>query len=130
MLTDYIFIAHYPLLSEMNLEQMETFLEKFHALKVIFIENCSHKKDFRIPKLHSLVHYIENSYQLRVPDNFLTETPESLHISMCKEPYRASNHHDFDSQILGYLDIHDRLSLQNLYKADRLQVLVSYHIFL
>src|SRR5258706_15767435 len=54
MLTDYIFIAHYPLLSEMNLEQMETFLEKFHALKVIFIENRSHKKDFRIPKLHSV----------------------------------------------------------------------------
>ena len=109
---------------------METFLEKFHALKIIFIENLSHKKEYRIPKLHSLIHYIENSYQLGVPDNFLTETPELLHISMCKEPYRASNHRDFDSQILGYLDIHDWLSLQNLYEADRLQVLVSYCIFL
>ena len=30
--------------------------------------------NFQIPKLHALVHYIENSYQLGVPDDFSTET--------------------------------------------------------
>ncbi len=50
------------------------------------------------------------------PDNFSTEMPESLHIDMCKMPYHASNHHEFDKQILNYLDIHDHLAMQHAYK--------------
>ena len=72
-----------------------------------------------IPKLHALVHYLENTYQLGIPDNFLTETPESLHIKMCKEPYNATNRHNYNTQILNYLDIQDRLILQALFEAVR-----------
>ncbi len=91
-LVDYIFIAHYPLASVTDLET-----------------------NLRIPKLHALLHYIENLYQLSVPDNFSTKTPESLHIQMCKDPYKASNHCNFDCQILNYLDIQDHLTLCLLY---------------
>ena len=92
-LADYICMAHYPPISETDLEQMEALLDNFHKLKFIFIQNGSHesKNHLRIPKLHTLVHYIENSYLLGIPNNFSTKTPESLHIPMCKEPYRASN---------------------------------------
>ena len=111
-------MAHYPLLSESELETMEALLAKFHKLKRVFIQNGSQgtKNHLRIPKLHALVHYIENCYQLGVPDNFSTETPELLHIQMCKDPYKASNH-DFDHQILNYLDIQDWLTLWCLYEA-------------
>ena len=70
-----------------------------------------------IPKLHALVHYLENSYQLGIPDNFSTEIPESLHIKMCKEPYNAMNNHNYDTQILNYLDIQDRLTLHIIFEA-------------
>lgn len=41
--------------------------------------------------------------QSGAPDNFSTETPQSLHIEHCKEPYHASNKHDLDEQILNFL---------------------------
>ncbi|KAF8327380.1 uncharacterized protein EI90DRAFT_2928220, partial [Cantharellus anzutake] len=92
-LVDYIFMAHYPYVSEANIETMAAHLGSFHAHKGIFVQSGMRgaKEHLRIPKLHALVHYIENSYQLGVPDNFSTETPESLHIQMCKNPYKASN---------------------------------------
>ena len=40
-LVDYIFMAHYPLISVTQLEVMETALSEFHANKHIFIENGS-----------------------------------------------------------------------------------------
>ena len=88
------------------------------------------KRAFLNTKFHTLLHYLENSYQLGAPNNFSTETPESLHICMCKDPYRASNCCDFDHQILNYLDIHDWLTLCQLYEAERLKVKVSCRDYL
>ena len=103
---------------------MEDHLTNFHLCKDIFIQNGAWgtKDHLRIPKLHALLHYIENSYQLGVPDNFSTETPESLHIQMCKDPYKVSNHHDFDCQILNYLDIQDHLMLHLFYEMHKEKV--------
>ncbi len=44
------------------------------------------------------------------------EMLESLHIDMCKMPYHASNHCEFDKQILNYLDIHDCLTMWHAYE--------------
>ena len=123
VLTDYIFMAHNPLLSVASLETMAEHLSEFHRNKSIFIQNGSRGRmdHLRIPKLHALVHYLENSYQLGVPDNFSTETPESLHIKMCKEPYKATNHCEYDCQILNYLDIQDRLVLWALFEVTQNQ---------
>src|SRR5260370_22721193 len=106
-------MAHYPLMSETDIEIMERHLMNFHLCKGIFIQNGARgiKDHLWIPKLHALLHYLENSYQLGIPDNFSTEMPKSLHIQMCKEPYKASNHCDFDCQILNYLDVQDCLTL-------------------
>ena len=40
-LIDYIYITHYPLLSESDLEVMATSLTTFHKLKAVFIQNSS-----------------------------------------------------------------------------------------
>ena len=50
------------------------------------------------------------------PNNFSMEMPELLHIDMCKMPYCASNCHEFNKQILNYLDIHDHLAMWHAYK--------------
>ncbi len=50
MLTDYIFIAHYPLLSEMNLEQMETFLEKVPCIEDHFHSKSLTQEGFQDPQ--------------------------------------------------------------------------------
>ena len=70
-----------------------------------------------ILKLHALVHYMGNCHQLGIPDNFLTKAPESLHICMCKEPYKSTNRRDYDCQILNYLDVQDQLTLPLLYEV-------------
>src|SRR5260370_27648635 len=110
-LIDFIYFTHYPLPLENDLEVMATNLATFHKHKDIFIWNGSQgtKNHLQIPKLHTLVHYLENSYQLGILDNFSMETPEPLHIKMCKDPYEASNHHEFDQQFLMYLDVQDQL---------------------
>ncbi len=38
---------------------------------------------------------------------------------MCKDPYEASNHCDYDKQILSYLDIQDHLSMCSVYEDYR-----------
>src|SRR5260370_1224084 len=92
-LVDFIYMAHYPLLLESNLEAMSASLSLFHKHKGVFIQNGLQgtKTHLWIPQLHTLIHYLKNSYQLGVPDNFSMETPESLHIKMCKDPYAALN---------------------------------------
>src|SRR5258708_19720727 len=38
---------------------------------------------------------------------------------MCKDPYEASNHRDYDKQILSYLNIQDHLSMHSVYEDCR-----------
>src|SRR5260370_14305053 len=124
-------MAHYPLVTTGNVCQMEYHLGHFHRLMEIFVQNGTQglKKHLQIPKLHALVHYIENSYQLGIPNNFSMETPESLHIKMCKDPYKASNHQEVDQQILSYLDIQDWLTLQHFYEGMHAEItdLIYYY---
>ena len=120
-LIDYIYLAHYPVVSISELEAMEHLLADFHANKQVFILNGSqgNKGHLNIPKLHALIHYVTNAYQLGILGNFSPEIPESLHIQMCKEPYQSTNQHDYDHQILNYLDIQDHLTLHALYEVFR-----------
>src|SRR5258706_12924955 len=87
---------------------MKDLLSSFNRNKEVFISNGSQELcHFRIPKLHALWHFIHDVHSGGTPENCSTETPESLHIQMCKDPYEASNHHNYDKQILSYLDIQD-----------------------
>ncbi len=89
---DYAYMAQYPVLSEIDLKKMDDILLVFHQNKEVFISNELQGSDhFCIPKLHALQHFMDDVQSGGTPDNFSTETPESLHISMCKVPYHASN---------------------------------------
>src|SRR5260370_38519431 len=113
-------MAQYPLLSDSNLSKMKDLLSSFNRNKEVFISNGSQEPcHFRIPKLHALQHFIHDVHSGGTPENCSTKTPESLHIQMCKDPYEASNCHDYDKQILSYLDIQDCLSMHSAYEDYR-----------
>ncbi|KAF8314385.1 uncharacterized protein EI90DRAFT_2830623, partial [Cantharellus anzutake] len=103
-LLDFAYMAQYPLLSETDLDKMGDLLSMFHDNKDIFIHRgACQAGHFRIPKLHGLRHFIDDTISGGTPDNFSTETPESLHVEMCKDPYCASNRHEYGEQIINYL---------------------------
>src|SRR5260370_29228044 len=82
---------------------MKDLLSSFNRSKEIFISNGSQELcHFCIPKLHALQHFVDD-----------------VHIQMCKDPYGTSNHHDYDKQILNYLDIQDHLSMHYAYEDYR-----------
>ncbi len=119
---DYTYMVQYPVLSEIDLQKMASLLVVFHQNKEIFVSNGLQNSDhLRIPKLHTLRHFMDDVRSGGTPDNFSTETPESLHIDMCKIPYRASNHREFNKQILNYLDIHDHLAMRHAYEEYQTQ---------
>lgn len=120
-LIDYIYTAQFPEISESDITRMRDALISFHRHKDIFIQNGSRDPPhFQIPKLHALPHLIDDARRSGAPDNFSTETPESLHIENCKEPWRASNKHDVDDQILNYLTIKEKISLRVSYESWKL----------
>lgn len=81
---------------------MEQALKDFHQHKEFFIEKgiCNH---FNIPKVHSMLHYINKIRWLGTTDGFNIETTERLHIDLAKEAYRASNKRDYHAQMTKYL---------------------------
>ncbi len=81
---------------------MEQALEDFHRHKEIFIEKGI-RDQFDIPKVHSMVHYIDKIRWVGTTDGFNTEATERLHIDLAKEAYRASNKRNYHAQMTKYL---------------------------
>ncbi|KAG6894969.1 hypothetical protein C0993_010384, partial [Termitomyces sp. T159_Od127] len=74
-LLDFISYAQYQTHTSITLSALEASLETFHANKDVFIElEC--RKDFNIPKLHSMMHYMEAIRALGSADGYNTESPE------------------------------------------------------
>ena len=120
-LIDYTYTAQFPVLSENDIARMKKMLVHFHAYKTVFIKNGSRNPPhFHIPKLHALPHLMDDTRRSGTPDNFSTETPESLHIENCKDPWRASNRRDVDEQILNFLTIREKISLRASYESWKL----------
>src|SRR5258708_271984 len=131
---DFVYMAQYPLLSDLNLSKMKDLLSSFNRSKEVFISNGSQELcHFHIPKskLHALQHFIHDVHSGGTPENCSTKTPESLHIQMCKDPYEASNCHNYDKQILSYLNIQDHLSMHSAYEdyRERKRIEVSKPFF-
>jgi len=93
---DFVYMAQYPLLSDSNLSKMKDLLSSFNQSKEVFINNGSQEPHhFHIPKLHALQYFMHDIHSGETPKNCSTKIPESLHIQMCKDPYGASNHHNY-----------------------------------
>ncbi|KAG6810015.1 hypothetical protein H0H92_013701 [Tricholoma furcatifolium] len=101
-LLDFIFYAQYQSHTSSTLLALGASLEAFHRNKDIFLElEC--REDFNIPKLHSLLHYVEAIHALGSADGYNTESPERLHIDLAKDAYCASNKHDYSEQMVLWL---------------------------
>ncbi|KAG2139865.1 uncharacterized protein EDB93DRAFT_1090011, partial [Suillus bovinus] len=66
-----------------SLNALQYALDEFHEHEHIFVDLgvCG---DFNIPKLHSMVHYVESIKSRGSADGFNTEFPERLHIDFAK----------------------------------------------
>jgi hypothetical protein len=106
---DFLYLAQYPVHSDETLAQMEEALKGFHHNKNIFVEIGVHEH-FKIPKLHSLNHYISSIRDFGTTDNTNTETTERLHIDMAKDTYRASNQKDEYPQMTLWLERKEKIA--------------------
>ena len=90
LLVNFIYFSQFQRHTNETLSSLQSCLDTFHHNKDIMIELeiCD---DFNIPKIHSLLHYIESIHALESPDGYNTEAPECLHIDYAKQGYQVSN---------------------------------------
>ena len=93
---------------------MEQCLERFHAHKKVFVREGIWEH-FNIPKLHSLLHYIDSIKWLGSLDGYNTELPERLHINLAKDSFRASNKRDATEQMTLWLQRREAVWIREAY---------------
>ena len=113
-LLDFIYYSQFQLHTSKTLEKLEKSLKTFHENKDIFIE-LGIRKDFNIPKLHSIQHYVEAIRYLGSADGYNSESPERLHIDFAKAAYRASNKRDYLEQMAIWLQRQEAMWLKDSY---------------
>ncbi|KIK32995.1 hypothetical protein CY34DRAFT_27121 [Suillus luteus UH-Slu-Lm8-n1] len=111
---DFVYYAQYRSHTEHTLSRMQAALTLFHANKDVFVE-LGVRKYFNIPKIHSMVHYIDSIHLFGTTDGFNTELPERLHIDFAKCAYRASNQRDYVIQMTTWLQRQESLHIQDAY---------------
>ncbi|KAH9910186.1 uncharacterized protein B0H18DRAFT_896397, partial [Fomitopsis serialis] len=109
-LLDFIYLSQYPTHDESTLGYMEDALKMFHDNKHI-LEELGVREHLNIPKVHSLLHYVDSIRRLGTTDNFNTEMFEWLHIDCAKKAWRASNHRNARPQMIKWLDRREKVSM-------------------
>jgi hypothetical protein len=101
---------------------MEDALKLFNDNRDIFV-TLGIRKDFNIPKLHSLLHYAESIRIFGTTDNYNTEMFERLHIDFAKEGWRASNRRDEFPQMTKWIDRREKVAAFSHYLESRKELL-------
>ncbi|KAG2117574.1 hypothetical protein DEU56DRAFT_748054 [Suillus clintonianus] len=102
---EFIYYAQYHAHTSQTLDALQNALDEFHAHKHIFTD-LGVRDDFNIPKLHSMMHYVDSIKSRGSADGFNTEFPERLHIDFAKNAYRshrATNKRDYVAQMTKWL---------------------------
>jgi hypothetical protein len=113
-LIDFIYLSQLHSHTSTTLDSLESCLKTFHRNKDIVIE-LKIREHFNIPKIHSLLHYVNCIRSLGSADGYNTESPERLHIDFAKEAYRASNKRDYVEQMAVWLQRHEAMWLRESY---------------
>ncbi|KAH9856108.1 hypothetical protein C2E23DRAFT_866199 [Lenzites betulinus] len=108
-LLDFIYLAQYPAHTSDTLSLLQDALKRFHDNKSIFVE-LEIRTHFKLPKLHSLDHYIESIKLFGTTDNYDTQYTERLHIDFAKDAYRATNHKDEFPQMTTWLERREKIA--------------------
>ena len=111
---DFIYFAQYQSHTDITLGRMCEALDTFHSHKDIFIE-LHPGEDFNIPKVHSMLHYLNSIRSLGSADGYNTESPERHHIDYAKEAYRASNGMDYIAQMTKWLQSQEAVDRHSAY---------------
>ncbi|KAH9846380.1 hypothetical protein C2E23DRAFT_890947 [Lenzites betulinus] len=83
-------------------------LTRFHSNKDIFVQ-LGVRTHFKLPKLHSLDHYIQSIKLFGTTDNYDTQYTERLHIDLAKDAYRATNRKDEFPQMTTWLERREKI---------------------
>lgn len=102
-LLDFIYLSQYPVHTSQSLNALDAALCRFHENKDVFAELGALKRDFNIPKLHSLVHYSKSISLFGTADNYNTEQSERSHIDCTKKAHKATNFKDELPQMTTWL---------------------------
>ncbi|KAI0822410.1 hypothetical protein BC628DRAFT_1412307 [Trametes gibbosa] len=115
-LLDFTYYAQYKVHSDTTLARMHVALNTFHRNKSALIE-LGVREHFNIPKLHSLIHYVDAIVKLGCLDGLNTENSERLHIDVAKKAYRASSRREYVAQMTTWLQQQEAVERQTAYLA-------------
>lgn len=107
-LLDFLYLAQYPCHTSHTILQLQERLAAFHDNKEIFVD-IGVRKQFNLPKLHSLSHYASSIKLFGTTDNYNTEQTERLHIDFTKDAYRATNRKDEYPQMTMWLERREKV---------------------
>lgn len=113
-LIDFIYLSRLQYHTSTTIKSLEGCLRSFHDHKDIVVE-LEIRDNFNIPKLHSILHYVDCIRSLGSADGYNSESPERLHIDFAKEAYRASNKRDYVEQMAVWLQRHEAIWLRESY---------------
>ncbi|EIW53615.1 uncharacterized protein TRAVEDRAFT_133656 [Trametes versicolor FP-101664 SS1] len=119
-LLDFLYIAQYPAHTSETLELLEDALRRFHTNKEVFVQ-LGVRQHFKLPKLHSLDHYVQSIKLFGTTDNYDTQYTERLHIDFAKDAYRATNHKDEFPQMTTWLERREKILRHAAYVEWRLR---------
>ncbi|EIW62729.1 uncharacterized protein TRAVEDRAFT_113577 [Trametes versicolor FP-101664 SS1] len=126
-LVDFVYLAQYPVHSDTTLLQLRDALARFHAEKEVFVR-LGIREHFNIPKLHSLLHYVDAIVEVGCVDGLNTETSERLHIDFAKKAYRGSSRREYFAQMTTWLQRQEAIVRHEAYIAWRAQEEVGVSI--
>ncbi|RPD60944.1 hypothetical protein L226DRAFT_545471 [Lentinus tigrinus ALCF2SS1-7] len=105
---DFLYLSQYPAHTSDTLRRLHAALESFHQHKSIFVD-LSIRINWKLPKLHSLDHYVDSIKLFGTTDNCDTQYTERLHIDFAKDAYRATNHKDEFPQMTIWLERREKI---------------------
>lgn len=115
---EFCYVARRNVLSENDLDQLQDALSRFHHYREIFLLTGV-RKDFLLPRQHSLVHYRPLIRLFGAPNGTCTSISESKHKRAVKEPWRQSNRNEALGQMLVTNQRRDQLAAARIDFANR-----------
>jgi hypothetical protein len=108
---DFLYLAQYESHSKTTLGYLKDTLSSFHKYKEAFIQEggCT-LKHFNIPKIAALHSYECHILEMGSSLQYSSESIKTLHKSITRAPYQASNFKDYHKQMTCHLDRAEKLA--------------------
>ncbi|KAH9855129.1 hypothetical protein C2E23DRAFT_866790 [Lenzites betulinus] len=117
---EFCYIVHRSEHFPDTLEDLRDASSRFHHYRKAFrLVPGVLKRDFNLPRQHSMLHYKGNIWKFGAPNGLCTSITESKHIKAVKEPWRRSNRYDALGQMLLTNQRMDKLSMSRVHFEER-----------